>query len=97
MQANPKYRDRTTLIYSPDHGRGHGPEEWKSHSDRFKGSENIWIAVIGPDTPPLGERKHIAPVTQTQIAATLARLLGEDYCAAEPKAGKPIADVFPRE
>jgi len=27
----------------------------------------------------------------------LARFLGEDYCAAVPKAGKPIADVFPRE
>jgi hypothetical protein len=96
LQSHPKYRDRTTLIYSSDHGRGHGPEEWKSHSDKFPGSENIWIAVIGPDTPPLGERAHCQPLTQSQVAATLARLLGEDYCAAEPKAGKPIEDVFPR-
>jgi hypothetical protein len=94
VQANPKYRDQTTLIYSPDHGRGHGPEEWKSHSQKFPGSEYIWLAAIGPDTPALGERTQIPPVTQTQIAATIARLMGEDYCAAEPKAGKPIEDVF---
>jgi hypothetical protein len=95
LQANPHYRDQTTLIYSPDHGRGHGPEGWRSHSERFPGSENIWIAVIGPDTPALGERTHSGTITQSQIASTLARFLGEDYCAAVPKAGKPIDDVFP--
>jgi len=95
LQSNPHYRDQTTLIYMPDHGRGHGPEGWRSHSVRFPGSENIWLAVIGPDTPALGERTHNVTVTQSQIASTLARFLGEDYCGAVPKAGKPIADVFP--
>jgi len=35
-------------------------------------------------------------VTQSQIAATLAALLGEDYKAAQPKAGAPLADVLPK-
>jgi hypothetical protein len=33
-------------------------------------------------------------VTQSQVAATVAALLGEDWCASESKAGKPIADAI---
>lgn len=95
VQSNPKYRDQTTLVVTTDHGRGHGPEEWKSHGEKNAGSEFIWMAFLGPDTPALGERSNCPLVTQSQIAATLARFLGEDYCMAVPKAGKPIADVFP--
>ena len=51
------------------------------------------MAFLGPDTPALGERSNVPPVTQSQVAATLAALVGEDYCAAVPQAGKPIADV----
>jgi len=81
IQSSADYKDRTTLIISTDHGRGSGPVEWKDHGTGQKGSENIWIAVIGPDTAPLGERNAVAPVTQSQIAATVADLLGEDYRA----------------
>ena len=55
----------------------------------------VWMAFLGPDTPPLGERSKTSSITQSQIAATLAALLGEDYAASEPTAGKPIADVVP--
>ncbi len=51
------------------------------------------MAFLGPDTASLGERQHIEPVTQSQIAATLAGLLGEDYAADVPKSAKPITDV----
>ena len=69
MQAMPQYHGTTTFIITADHGRGSGPVEWKDHGVHEKGSENVWIAVIGPDTPALGERTNIAPVTQAQIAA----------------------------
>ena len=52
--------DSTTFIITRDHGRGSGPAQWKEHGVEEKGSENIWIAVMGPDTPPLGERVQIA-------------------------------------
>jgi hypothetical protein len=94
MQAIPAYKDQTTFILTTDHGRGSGLEEWKEHGNEQKGSENIWVAVIGPDTQPLGERSNIAPITQSQIAATLAALLGQNYTAAVPKAGAPIGDVL---
>jgi len=94
MQAMPVYRDKTTFIITADHGRGRGLTEWKDHGKDQKGSENIWIAVIGPDTPALGERSKIEAVTQSQIAATVAALLGEDYRRDVPAAAAPIADVL---
>lgn len=89
-QSLPAYRGKTTIIFSPDHGRGGGLHGWRDHGQKVDGAENIWLAVMGPDTPALGERANVPDITQTQIAATIAALLGEDYCEAVPKAGKPI-------
>src|SRR6202050_333112 len=94
MQAIPEYRGTTTFIITTDHGRGSGLTEWKEHGVEEKGSENIWIAVMGPDTAPLGERNHVAPVTQAQIAATVAAFVGKDYHAAVPRAAEPIEQVL---
>jgi bisphosphoglycerate-independent phosphoglycerate mutase (AlkP superfamily) len=90
MQAMPEYRGRTTFIITCDHGRGSGLEEWKEHGVDQHGSENVWIAVIGPDTPPLGERTGPPEVVEAQIAATIAALLGQDYRAALPGAAPPL-------
>jgi predicted AlkP superfamily pyrophosphatase or phosphodiesterase len=92
VQAMPEYRGRTTLIFSPDHGRGDG-RKWTDHGGKLPSSKYIWMGFLGPATPALGERSKIPAVTQDQIAATLASFLGEDYSAEVPKAGKPIADV----
>ena len=94
MQALPAYRNSTTFIITTDHGRGGDPVEWKEHGIEQKGSENIWIAVLGPDTPPLGERSHTAEVHQAQIAATVAALLGKDFRRAIPAAAPPISEVL---
>ncbi len=96
LQAMPAYRDSTTFIITTDHGRGSGPVEWKEHGAEQKGSENIWIAVLGPDTPALGERRHVAEVHQAQIAATVGAFLGKDYRQAVPAAAPPISEVLGR-
>lgn len=44
---------------------------------------------MGPDTPAQGERENIE-TTQSQIAATIARLVGEDFNAASPKAAESL-------
>lgn len=93
VQAMPEYRGRTTLIVLPDDGRGSGPL-WTVHAWAVPGSGETWMAFLGPDTPALGEREMSEPVTESQVAATLAALLGEDYDAAVPKAGSPIRDVL---
>lgn len=91
-QSLPEYRDKTTFILTADHGRGTGPL-WKSHGEKVDGAEGDWIALLGPDTPPLGERTNCAPVTTSQIAATLACLLGEDFHAAFPQTGAPLREA----
>jgi len=95
MQAMPQYRGTTTFIITTDHGRGSGLTEWKEHGVEQKGSENIWLAVMGPDTRAAGERSAVAPVAQAQIAATVAAFVGRDYRAAVPKAAPPIEAVLP--
>lgn len=93
MQALPAYKDQTTFIITTDHGRGSGLTEWKEHGVEEKGSEDIWIAVMGPDTAPLGERSQTPQVHQAQIAATIAAFLGKDYRQGVPAAAAPIKEV----
>jgi hypothetical protein len=91
LQGMEQYRGRTTLIAAVDHGRGRTPQDWRHHGKDYPGADEVWLAAIGPDTPPLGERSNTPTYTQSQIAATVAALLGEDYSAAVPRAGAPIA------
>jgi hypothetical protein len=90
VQRMPQYRDSTTFIITADHGRGGGLTAWTDHGADVAGAEAIWIAVIGPDTPARGERMHVARVTQSQIAATIASLLGENYSTAVAAAAPPL-------
>jgi hypothetical protein len=95
LQRHPQYRDRTSLIITTDHGRGRTPSDWTNHGRTVNGAEEMWIAVMGPDTPALGERMHVSSVTQAQIAATVAALLGLDYRRDVPQAAAPLPDLMP--
>lgn len=90
MQAMDEYRGQTTFVLTTDHGRGGGLSEWKSHGEKIPGSENIWVAVLGPDTPALGERTGTPAVFQSQVAATVAAALGEDFAASVRGTAPPI-------
>lgn len=93
VQGMQQYRGKTTFVITADHGRGVGPD-WKNHSEKTEGAEGIWVATLGPDTPPLGERSETAAFTQSQIAATIAAFLGEDYRRAFPQAAAAIPDLI---
>lgn len=90
LQSTPGYQGNTTLVLTTDHGRGTGPVAWKSHGAALSDSAYIWVGVLGPDTPALGERSGTPPATQGQIAATVAAALGEDFPAAHPRAAAPL-------
>lgn len=90
----PQYHDCTTIVLTPDHGRGVTQEDWNGHGKKIPHSEETWLAVYGPDTPKLGERREsVAEVHQAQVAATVAALLGEDFRAAFPAAAAPVRAV----
>jgi hypothetical protein len=91
LQSMDRYRDRTTLIITTDHGRGRTPKDWVDHDTGIEGSQDIWIAIIGPDTPALGEVSHHADITQSDIAATMLQYLELDYRKFNPDAGPPIS------
>lgn len=97
LQAHPQYRGTTSLVLTTDHGRGDPPRGWRDHGASTPGSDAIWIAVLGPDTPSLGERQETSGVTQSQVAATVAALLGEDYPADAKKAAPAIDAVIRRD
>jgi hypothetical protein len=76
-----------------DHGRGATVLDWIDHSKKITGAERIWMAVLGPDTPPMGVRSDVS-VTQSQIAATIAALLGEDFCTTSERVAKPLPGIM---
>ena len=89
LQSMPEYSGKTALLISTDHGRGMTPDDWGDHDKEVAGSGQIWIAVMGPGIPSRGEREG-GVVTQSQIAATIARVLGRDFRTASPRAAPPL-------
>jgi hypothetical protein len=91
LQSMPEYKGKTTMIFMVDHGRGSAPQEWKSHGQKIPESKYIFMGFTGRGVPALGLQKNVAPVTQSQAAATLAKYLGLDWNAEEKQAGAPVA------
>lgn len=90
VQTDPFYKNNTTFIITTDHGRGRKKNTWTDHLFLIKGSREIWMAVIGPGIRALGEIKNKQFISQKQIAATVAALLGKQF-HCEHKVGKRIS------
>lgn len=84
-----QYRGKTSLLITTDHGRGDGREGWKSHGTSTPGSDRMWLALIGPDTTAQGIVAN-AKLQQSQVAATVAMLLGFDFTDSDARIAKPI-------
>ncbi|NIJ53866.1 sulfatase-like hydrolase/transferase [Dyadobacter arcticus] len=92
MQADEFYKDNTTFFIYPDHGRG-TIDKWTSHGTSAPGSNETWLAVIGPDTPATGEIKSKTQIYQDQFAQTMAQTLGFTFTANHPVA-EPLPSVL---
>ena len=88
------YKDKTTLIITTDHGRGNGRNNWKNHGRQCIHSGEVWLAVIGPDSPPLGEVHGKNQIYTSQIASSVLKLFGIDY-AKNSSIGKPVTGMLP--
>ena len=86
LQANPQYRDQTTLIITTDHGRGLTGKNWSEHDCSIPGSEWIWAVVVGPDTPATGEARNTPELHQGQVAATVLQFFGLPPSTLGPEA-----------
>lgn len=96
VQSIPEYRGQTTLLVTCDHGRGDSAAEWRSHNSKVNGASYIWVAAIGPDIPADGVWSEHEPYMQSQVAATIAAAVGEDFPKAHPRAAEPLPIFRPR-
>lgn len=94
VQSLPEYRGKTTLLITVDHGRGDkNKDQWKDHGTKVEDSNEIWIAVLGPDSKHLGEVSEGGQLYQRQLATTISTLLGLDFKPSHPVAD-PIKSVL---
>jgi len=83
IQEDKFYKDNTTLMIYPDHGRGLG-EKWTSHGRAVPLSYQTWLAMIGPKVSPKGEMKNSIQIYHDQFAQTAANFLGFKFVANHP-------------
>ena len=94
LQDDPQYKGKTTLIITADHGRGNKDiSDWRHHGKKMPECDQIWIAFLGPDIKAEGEIKRDGQFYQSQIAKTLASILGLNY-VNEPPPGEVISGAM---
>jgi hypothetical protein len=92
LQSLPAYKGQTALVLTTDHGRGDTTKNWSDHGKGVPAAENTWMAVMGPGVAERGVREGVTATT-SQLAATVAALVGEDYRRAYPNAAPPLPGI----
>lgn len=87
VQQHPRYKNKTALLITTDHGRGDViKSEWTSHGSKISDASEIWMALLGPGVTPKGEVTRPQQLYQQQAAQTMAHLLGLQFDAQHPVA-----------
>ncbi len=83
-----KSKSKSTISFATCRGYGTGPER-TNHGKGTVGAEYVWMALLGPEVPPLGVRSD-DEATLAQVAATLAMLMGSDFLPAASRAAPAL-------
>ncbi|MBC3764527.1 alkaline phosphatase family protein [Neptunicella marina] len=110
LQSIPQYKNNTNLIITSDHGRGNNEHTWQHHAslDAIKGymkelkgdesaivgSNEIWMAAMGPDIKKMGEWQHAPTLYLNQIAATALNTLKINPDNYASDIGKPVTEIL---
>ena len=91
IEANPDYRDQTTMIVLPEFGRdpdGSSTNGFFNHRANSESTRDTWMMALGAgvDTPQLIER----PIRHVDICPTVAGLLGCPQLSAQ---GQKIVEI----
>ncbi|WP_276481442.1 alkaline phosphatase family protein [Paraflavitalea pollutisoli] len=92
LQQDSFYKDQTTILIYPDHGRGED-KQWVSHGGQVAHAGESYLLVMGPDTTPTGEQQSPGQLFMDQCAQTVARLLGFMFKPVHP-VGNAISTVL---
>ncbi len=89
-QSLPEYRDRTTMLVVPELGRdsdvaGNGFANHRSGDDSCR---RVWLVALGAGVPAGAGTER--PITTSDVAPTIARILGFDMPDCE---GRPLAEL----
>jgi hypothetical protein len=109
LQSIKNYHNNTNLIITVDHGRGNTAQTWQHHSSPkamkksatdlestgIVGSDQIWLAAMGPDIKPLGEVSKAGQYKLSQVAATALYLLDFTPSYFAKDIGQPIEIIQP--
>ena len=90
VQANPKYRDKTTMLVLPELGRDgdiNTANGFLNHRSGDPSCRNVWLLAMGAGVSAGASDR---PVYHVDVAATAAGILG---IKATGMAGKPIAGL----
>ncbi|MCU7552811.1 LTA synthase family protein [Chitinophagaceae bacterium LB-8] len=89
VQNHPKYKNKTALLITTDHGRGDkNKSQWTDHGSEVTGASEIWLAVLAPGFSSKGEVKESMQLYQKQYAQTIAKMLGFTFGASHTVAGE---------
>lgn len=79
LQNSAKYKNKSTLIITTDHGRGIKDKSWSGHGKSIPISNQTWLAILGPNIKSKGEVKEEKQLYTNQIAKTILEILDFPY------------------